>query len=62
VATVEDAEIRDALADYYPSAALPTVLSLTYLNTPNNQTVLTSSIQVATNRLTFGSDGRQPLL
>ncbi|HWP52980.1 MAG TPA: VWA domain-containing protein [Pyrinomonadaceae bacterium] len=60
VATVEDAEIRDALADYYPSAALPTVLSLTYLNTPNNQTVLTSSIQVATNRLTFGSDGQQP--
>jgi VWFA-related protein len=59
VATVEDAEIRDALSDFYPSAALPTVLSLTYLNTPNNQTVLTSSIQVATSRLTFGSDGQQ---
>ena len=25
-----------------------------------NQTVLTSSIQVATNRLTYGSDGQQP--
>lgn len=62
VATVEDAEIRDALSDYYPSAALPTVLSLTYLNTPNNQTVLTSSIQVATSRLTYGSDGQQPAL
>lgn len=60
VATVEDAEIRAALSDFYPSAALPTVLSLTYLNTPNNQTVLTSSMQVATNRLTFGSDGQQP--
>jgi VWFA-related protein len=60
VATIEDAEIRDALSDFYPSAALPTILSLTYLNTPNNQTVLTSSIQVATSRLTFGSDGRQP--
>jgi len=60
VAKVEDAEIRDALSDYYPSAALPTVLSLTYLNTPNNQTVLTSSIQVAANRLTYGSDGQQP--
>jgi len=59
VATVEDAEIRDALSDFYPSTTLPTVLSLTYLNTPNNQTVLTSSIQVATNRLTFGSDGQQ---
>jgi VWFA-related protein len=60
VATVEDAEIRDALSDYYPNAALPTVLSLTYLNTPNNQTVLTSSIQVAANRLTYGTDGQQP--
>jgi VWFA-related protein len=60
VATVEDAEIRDALSDFYPSTALPTVLSLTYLNTPNNQTVLTSSIQVATSRLTFGSDRREP--
>ena len=60
VATVEDAEIRDALSDFYPSAALPTVLSLTYLNTPNNQTVLTSSIQVATSRLTYGTDGQQP--
>lgn len=59
-ATVEDAEIRDALSDYYPSAALPTVLSLTYLNTPTNQTVLTSSIQVAAKSLTYGSDGLQP--
>ena len=58
--TVEDGEIRDALSDYYPSAALPTVLSLTYLNTPKNETVLTSSIQVATNRLTYGNDGQQP--
>lgn len=60
VARVEDAEIRDALADYYPSVALPTVLSLTYLNTPKNETVLTSSIQIAAGRLTYGSDGRQP--
>jgi VWFA-related protein len=58
-ATVEDGEIRDALADYYPSAALPTVLSLTYLNTPKNETVLTSSIQVAASRLTYGNDGQQ---
>ena len=57
---IEDAEIRDALSDYYPSSALPTVLSLTYLNTPTNETVLTSSIQVATNRLDYGKDGQQP--
>lgn len=60
VASVEDAEIRDALTDYYPSTALPTLLSLTYLNTPKNETVLTSSIQVAANRLAYGGDGKQP--
>lgn len=59
-ANVEDGEIRDALSDYYPSAALPTLLSLTYLNTPKNETVLTSSIQVSANRLTYGPDGQQP--
>jgi hypothetical protein len=59
-ANVEDGEIRDALSDYYPSMALPTLLSLTYLNTPKNETVLTSSIQVAANRLTYGGDGQQP--
>jgi VWFA-related protein len=60
VGTTEDAEIRDALADFYPSTALPTTLSLTYLNTPKNETVLTSSIQVSASRLTYGSDGQQP--
>ena len=59
-ATVENAEIRDALSDYYPSTALPTALSLTYLNTPKNETVLTTSMQIATNRLAYGNDGQQP--
>jgi VWFA-related protein len=54
----DDSEIRDALSDYYPSTSLPTQLALTYLNTPNNQTVLTSSIQVDGDRLTFG-EGQQ---
>jgi VWFA-related protein len=39
-----DADLRAALSDYYPSGALPTLLSLPYLNTPNNETVLTSGI------------------
>ena len=60
VTSIEDAEIRDALTDYYPSGGLATLLSLTYLNTPKNETVLTSSIQVAVNRLSYGSDGQQP--
>jgi hypothetical protein len=59
-ATTEEAQMRDALADYYPAAALPTLLSLTYLNTPKNETVLTSSVQIANSGLSFGGDGQQP--
>ena len=59
-AKTEESEIRDALSDYYPSTSLPTLLSLTYLNTPKNETVLTSSLQIAGNSLTYGDDGRQP--
>jgi VWFA-related protein len=55
-----EAELRDALADYYPRHSLPTILSLTYLNTPANGMVLTSSIQLASNALSYGNDGKQP--
>jgi hypothetical protein len=60
VAKTPDAELGDALLDYYSYGALPTQLSLTYLNTPQNQTVLTSSMQIANHGLTYGDDGRQP--
>jgi VWFA-related protein len=59
-AETPEGELRDALADYYPSASLPTLLSLTYLNTPKNETVLTSSIQIASRSLGYGDDGKQP--
>jgi hypothetical protein len=52
--------LRDALADYYPSASLPLLLSLTYLNTPKNETVLTTSMQIASRSLSYGDDGKQP--
>ncbi len=55
-----EAELGAALSDYYPSHALPTVLSLTYLNMPKNETVLTSSIQIANRGLNYGEDGKQP--
>jgi len=42
-----DAEIRDALGDFYPTTGLPTLLSLTYLNTPANGLVVTSSIEIS---------------
>jgi VWFA-related protein len=59
-AKTPEAELGAALSDYYPSNALPTMLSLTYLNTPKNETVLTSSIQIANHGLSYGDDGKQP--
>ena len=59
-AATPEGALRDALADYYPSASLPMQLSLTYLNTPKNETVLTTSLQFATSGLNYGEDGKQP--
>ena len=42
-----EAELRDALGDFYPVGGLPTLLSLTYLNTPTNGLVVTSSIEIS---------------
>lgn len=59
-ANTAEAELGAALSDYYSHGALPTQLSLTYLNTPKNETVLTSSMQIANQGLTYGDDGKQP--
>ena len=53
------AELHGALADYYPSTSLQTVLSLTHLNTPANGPLLTSSVQIAARSLDYGNDGKQ---
>ena len=55
-----DAEMRDVLVDSFPAHGLPVLLSLTYLNTPANGLVVTSSMEVAGSGLTFGDDGKQP--
>ena len=55
-----DAELRDALSDFYPAGGLPTLLSLTYLNTPANGLVVTSSMEVAATGVNYGDDGKQP--
>jgi VWFA-related protein len=47
--TTPDSDLQTALADYYPNDSLPVALSLTYLNTPNNGIVLTSSVQITGN-------------
>ena len=55
-----DTELRDALADFYPAGGLPTLLSLTYLNTPANGLVVTSSMAIAGSGVSYGDDGKQP--
>lgn len=55
-----DTEIRDVLTDSFPANGLPVQLSLTYLNTPANGLVVTSSMEIAGNGLTYGDDGKQP--
>ena len=47
-----ETELRDALSDFYPEDSLPTQLSLTYLNTPANGLVATSSIEISGKDLT----------
>jgi VWFA-related protein len=42
-----ETELRDALGDWYPESNLPTLLSLTYLNTPANGLVVTSSMEIS---------------
>jgi VWFA-related protein len=55
-----ETELRDALSDFYPAGGLPTQLSLTYLNTPANGLVVTSSIEISSTGATYGDDGKQP--
>ena len=53
-------ELNNALADYYPSKSLQTVLSLTHLDSPANGPILTSSFQIAASSLDYGDDDKQP--
>ena len=55
-----DSELGEALSDYYPLGGLPTLLSLTYLNTPANGLVVTSSIQLSGAGVSYGDDSKQP--
>ena len=55
-----DSEFRDALSDFYPEGGLPTLLSLTYLNTPANGLVVTSSMEISGRGVSYGDDGKQP--
>lgn len=55
-----DADLREALNDSHSSHALPLQLSLIYLDTPANGSVLTTSLQAPTDVLSYGNEGREP--
>jgi VWFA-related protein len=55
-----DADLRQALNDFYPRQELPLQLSLIYLDTPASGTVLTSSVQAPTELLSYGTEDREP--
>jgi len=55
-----DSELSQALNDFYPRQGLPLQLSLIYLDTPANGTVLTSSVQAPTEFLSYGEQDNEP--
>lgn len=55
-----ETELRDALSDFYPEGALPTQLSLTYLNTPANGLVVTSAMEISAKGMSYGADRNEP--
>lgn len=46
-------ELRDALGAFYPRRALPISLSVIYVDTPEHGLVLTTSVQIASEALTY---------
>jgi VWFA-related protein len=54
-----DADLRSALSSFATSKSVPTQLSVTYLDTPNNGALLTASVQVASAALSYGADSNQ---
>jgi VWFA-related protein len=55
-----EADIRAALAASSPRKGLPTQLSVSFVDVPNTGPVLTSSVQMATDVLGYGAEGKQP--
>jgi VWFA-related protein len=55
-----DVELRGALNDFYPKHGLPLQLSLTYLDSPANGSMLTTSVQAPTELLYYGNRNTDP--
>ena len=52
-----DDELRAAISDVYPRSAIPTTLSINYLDLPGKGMILTLAMQVATGALDFKQEG-----
>ncbi|HEV7857979.1 MAG TPA: VWA domain-containing protein [Pyrinomonadaceae bacterium] len=52
-----DDELRAAIGDVYPRSAIPTTLSVNYLDLPGKGMILTLAMQVATGALDFKQEG-----
>jgi VWFA-related protein len=51
--TAAEIALREAIGSPYPTTALPTQLGLVYVDTPDKGTVMTASIQIARQFMTF---------
>lgn len=61
--TAADIELRQAIGSPYPTNALPTQLGLVYVDTPSKGVVMTASIQIARQFMTFNhSEDKQTAL
>jgi VWFA-related protein len=59
-ASPTETALRNALLAPTPKRQIPTIVSASFLDTPNNGLVLTASTQLATAPLNYGADGKQP--
>jgi len=55
-----DADIQNALQDFYPKHAIPLQLSLLYWDTPASGPVLTTSVQVPSDALSYDEGNDKP--
>ena len=55
-----NADLAEALQDFYPKHAIPLQLSLIYLDTPVSGPVLTTSVQVPADSLAYDQENKSP--
>jgi VWFA-related protein len=55
-----DADLQTALREFYPKHAIPLQLSLIYLDTPASGPVLTTSVQVPADALSYDEQNKKP--